>query len=239
LAFDRFEQLVGQGAGDDFRVDFSAGDAATSRLLVRGGGGTDVLRAVGGANVDRADTLTVLSRIRNWPTQTGASAVFAGFGFNSGPPVLYDDFVETLDLQGGAGDDTFKVDPGPKPARGEKAIPLYGTGVRTLLLEGQLGADTFAVVPDKFTPGSNADPKVTIYVFGGSGDPATGGSPAAVDEQDRMTLYRLPAKYKANFPVEGRGGLRTQVFDLKSLNFAPVRYYDMWTVKAEIMAPPA
>jgi hypothetical protein len=238
LAFDQFEQLVGQGLADDFRVDFSVGDAATNRLLLRGGGGADAVRMIGGTDVNRADTLTVLPKVRNWPAGSGMSPVFAGLQFNSGQPVLYDDTVETLDLQGGAGDDTFRVDPGPKPPQGVPPIPLYGNAVRTLLLQGQLGADTFAVVPDKFKA-NGSDPKVTIHVFGGSGDPVSGGSVAAIDEQDRLTLYRLPAKYKANFPVEGKKGKRTNVFDLKWLGFAPVHYYDMWTVTAEIKAPPA
>jgi len=244
LAFDQFEQLVGQTGDDDFRVDFSVDDHATSRLLLRGGGGTgtDVVRMIGGTDVKRNDTLTVLPKARNWPSDSSPSPLFAGLQFNSGQPVLYDDTVETLDLQGGDGDDTFLVDPGPKPPKGTPAIPLYGNAVRTLLLQGQLGADTFAVVPDKFKL-NGSDPPVTIHVFGGSGVPGNPpstqgiGTPAKTDEHDQMTLYRLPLKFKANFPVNGQGGLRTNKFDLRWLRFARVYFYNMWTVKADIRAP--
>ena len=53
-----------------------------------------------------------------------------------------------------------------------------------------------------------------------------------------MTLYRLPARYKANFPVEGKKGSPSHTFDLEHLNFAKVHYRNLWTVKAEIVAPP-
>jgi len=191
----------------------------------------DAVRMIGGTD---ADTLTVLSRTRNWPTGIGGPQPFAALSFNSGEPVLYDDTVETLDLQGGAGDDKFLVDAGKRGTPKVPAIPLYGMGVRTLLLQGQSGNDTFSVVPDRFTL-NGKNPKVTIAVFGGSSDDLD--LPVA-PEQDRMTLYRLPARYKANFPVEGKKGKASNIFDLKHLSFAPVQYHNMWTVIAEIIAPP-
>ena len=101
---------------------------------------------------------------------------FGALSVNSGEPVLYDDTVETLDLQGGAGHDTFLVDPGKRGTPKVPAIPLFGMGVRTLLLQGQSGNDTFFVVPDRFTS-NGKNPKVTTSVFGGSASDAPVPSP--------------------------------------------------------------
>jgi hypothetical protein len=237
VGFKNFEDLIGNGANDTFRVDYSSGDSGGPRLLLQGGGGADSVVAVGG---DSASSFALVQRNKNWPLDvTDPKATkYAGLTVNRGTPVLYDAAIKTLDLQGGAGNDTFLIDPGVQKAKRPKGyISLYGAGVQRLLLEGGGGGDTFSVVPDR--PGLSATggvlPGVRIEVYGSTQDQPS-GLPASPN--DVLNLYRLPAKYKANFPVAGgKGPSTSKGFNLGSLGYKPVWYFDMWTVTANITPP--
>ena len=266
LEFDGFEQLVGSQARDTFIVQLakvegdSADDGFTSSLLIRGGtvprsSGFDKLVVKG---TDGDDRFKMLNRTQLWPNGTVLDmtpASVAGIQVDGHERVLYD-LIEDLNLRGGAGNDTFNVDPGsklprfPRPRLKPNLRPLYGVETQSLTLQGETGADRFEVVPDR--PG-NKNPMpfvpsqalriggVNITVFGTSEETNTNqpdlrptqGQPL---EHDEMVLFRLAFRPKANFPLGDSplSGPRSRTLWLWFVGYSPVKYVDMWKVSAFI-----
>jgi len=251
LVFKNFEKLAGSPDNDRFTIDLSAGKAFTSSLFVRGDvairpGGTDSLVVIG---TDQADKFSMLHRTKLWPNgQVGewTQPSEAGIQVNAEPRLNYN-LIEDVDLQGGAGVDTFTVDPGsklprfPRP-RQPNPNPLYGLEMQSLTLEGGTETDRFEIVPDR--PGNKfpllptyvkaaalVRRGVTINVYGASKTTA-----ATPSDQDQVFLYRLAARIKANFPNGDAkpSGPRKQTLWLWFLGYEPVNYFDMWKVTASI-----
>lgn len=235
IEFDGFERFVGADQSDSFDVSFAFGNPTTGSILIEGGTGTD---RVGVTGTSGNDTFDMLKRGQIW---SGSLTLFSGVRVVGSPiPVLYD-VVERLDVLGGAGDDSFRADPGtlPIPRRRRDDMRIFGAGLRQLLLFGGAGSDRFDLVPDPFN-------QVNMYVFGDSGSVAANGTivPLTVEptDNDVLVMYRLPLRVKANFPVNRVGGRTTFRFDLRQagagLNFGTISYANMSTVAAYRGIPP-